>query len=149
MGVMVSAYGNLAGQFIASPRLTLALAEQRDFPAFFARVHPRFRTPYVSILVHALLVASLAIAGSFIFNAVLSAAARVLTYAVVCAAVPALRRQAPDGAAFTLPGGPLLPIVGLAFCAVMAANMDLTHLSVIGAAALAAAINWAVVRRTR
>ena len=149
IGVMVSAYGNLAGQFIAAPRLTLALAEQRDFPAFFSRVHPRFRTPYVSILVHAVLVAGLAIAGSFIFNAVLSAAARVLTYAVVCAAVPALRRQAPGGAAFTLPGGPLLPIVGLVFCAVMAANMDLTHLGVIGAAALAAAINWAVVRRTR
>ena len=147
IGVMVSAYGNLAGQFIASPRLTFALAEQRDFPAFFARVHPRFLTPHVSILVHAVLVASLAIAGSFIFNAVLSAAARVLTYAVVCAAVPALRRRAPGGAAFHLAGGWIVPVIALLFCAVIAANMDLTHLGVIGAVALAAAINWAAITR--
>ena len=38
-----------------------AFAEQRDFPAAFAAVHDRFRTPHISILVYAVLVWTLAI----------------------------------------------------------------------------------------
>ncbi len=146
IGVMASAYGNLAGQFISAPRLTFALAEHRDFPPFFAAIHPRFRTPYVSILVHGVLVCALAIAGSFIWNAVLSAAARLLTYALVCGAVPMLRQRLAVRAPFQLAGGWLFPGLGLAFCIVIAANMERAHMWVIGVVALAAVVNWLWVR---
>ena len=146
IGVLISTYGNLAGQFIAAPRLTFAFAEQGDFPRIFAAVHPRFRTPYVSVIVHVLTVGTLAIAGSFIFNAILSAAARLLTYALVCAAVPVLRRRAPDAPAFRLPGGAAIPALGLTFCIVIAMYMDRSQLGIIGFVALAAAINWMVAR---
>jgi len=142
VGVMVSTYGNLAAQFITAPRLTFAFAEAGDFPRIFAAVHPRFRTPYVSVIVHAVAVAALAIAGSFIWNAILSAAARLLTYGLVCAAVPVLRRRSPDTPAFRLPGGPTLPALGLAFCIVIAAYMDRSQMGIIGLVALAAALNW-------
>jgi amino acid transporter len=54
-------FGYLSGQFVSAPRLTFAFAEQRDFPAAFAAVHDRFRTPHISILVYAVLVWTLAI----------------------------------------------------------------------------------------
>ena len=47
------------------PRLTFALAERADFPRFFARVHARFRTPHVSIVLFAVMVWGLAVAGTF------------------------------------------------------------------------------------
>ena len=42
--------------------------------------HPRFRTPSVSIILWAVLVLGLAIYGNFIWNAILSVAARIVTY---------------------------------------------------------------------
>jgi amino acid transporter len=147
VGVLLSTYGNLAMQFVAAPRLVFALAEQRDFPALFARVHPRWRTPHLSILAHTAVCAVFAIFGSFIWNAILSAVARLATYAVVCAAVPVLRRRDPAGALFRLPGGWALPLAGLAFCVVLAAQMEGAHARIAGGVALIAALHWLWVRR--
>ena len=146
-GVMLSMYGNLAMQFVGAPRLVFALAEQRDFPDVFARVHARWRTPYVSILLHAAFAAAFAIVGSFIWNAILSAVARLGTYALVCAAVPILRRRDPGGALFRVPGGWLLPVIGLGFCVVLATQMEGAHARIAGVVALVALLNWLWVRR--
>ena len=50
VAAMISTFGHLSAVQLATPRLTFALAQKRDFPAIFARMHPRFQTPYVSIL---------------------------------------------------------------------------------------------------
>jgi len=149
IGVMLSTYGYLAGQFVSAPRLTFAFAEQRDFPRFFAAIHPRFQTPHVSILIHAVLVGALAIYGSFIWNALLSSVARLVTYGVVCAAVVALRRKHPGASRFVLPGGWLLPLLGLAFCVLIAAQMERAHAGIAVVIVFAAAGNWALARRQK
>ncbi|HKV99752.1 MAG TPA: amino acid permease [Vicinamibacterales bacterium] len=149
IGMLISTYGNLAGSFIASPRLTFAFAEQGDFPQFLAAVHPRFRTPYISILIHVVAVGGLAIVGSFIFNAILSSAARLFQYALVCAAVPMMRHRAPDAPAFRLPGGPTVPALGLLFCVVIAMYMDRSQMGIIAFVVLAAALHWLVARYRR
>lgn len=146
IGVLLSTYGYLAGAFVSGPRLTFAFAEQGDFPRFFAAIHPRFQTPYVSILVHAVLVGAFVIYGDFIWNAILSAVARLVTYGLVCAAVPVLRRQRPDAQRLRLPGGWLLPLVGLAFCVLLATQMRADHAWIAAVVALAATLNWGMVR---
>lgn len=142
IGVLISTYGYLAGQFVSAPRLTYAFAEQRDFPALFAAIHPRFRTPYVSIAVYALLVWGLAIYGSFIWNAILSAVARLFAYAAVCAAVIQLRRTQPDAAAFRLPAGSLFALAGIGFCVLMVMQMGAEHAKIVGFIAGMATLNW-------
>ena len=91
--------------------------------------------------------AAFAIYGSFIWNAVLSAVARLGTYGLVCAAVPVLRRHDPDGALFRVPGGLLLPGIGLVFCVVLAAQMEAAHARIAGVVAFVALLNWLWVRR--
>src|SRR5207302_911473 len=54
-GALISVYGYISANMLTAPRGTFALAERGDFPAWLARVHPRFRTPYCSILLFALL----------------------------------------------------------------------------------------------
>ena len=49
-GALISIYGYLGANMLHTPRLTFALAERGDFPRFFAAVHPKFRTPHVSIV---------------------------------------------------------------------------------------------------
>ena len=91
--------------------------------------------------------AAFAIYGSFIWNAILSAVARLGTYAVVCAAVPILRRRDAEASLFRLPGGWLLPAIGLSFCVVLAAQMEAAHARIAAIVAVLATMNWIWVRR--
>jgi APA family basic amino acid/polyamine antiporter len=147
LGAMVSVYGYLGAQFVSAPRLTYAFAEQRDFPRFFAAVHPKFRTPYVSIVVYTVLAWALAVYGSFIWNAILAAVARLFTYGLVCAALIRLRITRPHADAFRLPAGRLFALTGIAFCAVLVLQMNMEHLKIILAVAVVAAVNWLLARR--
>lgn len=148
-GAMVSTFGFLCAQLVAVPRLTYAFAERGDFPAVFGRVHPRHRTPHLSIALWAVLVLALALAGGFLWNAVLSVASRLVTYALVCAAFFALRRAPRPAGSFRLPAGPLFAGSGLGFCAVLAARLGTDHLFLMGAVAALAAGNWAWARGGR
>jgi len=146
-GAMVSTFGWLAAQIVSAPRLTYAFAEQRDFPAVFAAVHPRFRTPYISILAWGTVVLALALYGSFVWNAILSAVARLLTYGYVCAALPVLRRQTPQADALRLPAHWVFVAVGLAFCLAFVSRMNAEHAKIVAAVAALAFANWLFVRR--
>src|SRR5258706_6565737 len=95
------------------PRVTFGLDKGGDLPQVFAAVSRRFHTPWFSILFYAAAVWGLAIAGSFAWNVTLSVVARLFYYAVVCAALIALRRKQPQAAGFRLPGGPGLRVLGV------------------------------------
>lgn len=146
IAAMLSTFGWLTGAFVTAPRLTHALAEARDFPRIFAAVHPRFRTPYVSIILWAALVLVLALYGNFIWNAILAAVARLVTYASTCLALFRLRRQQPQAAAFRVPGGLAMAGFGLAFCGLLIARMHAEHARIVVVVGLIATVNWAVAR---
>ena len=129
-------------------RLTFALAEQNDFPRFFAAVHPRFRTPYVSILTYALLVWALAVGGTFRWNVTLSAVARLFTYGFTCAALLALRRRGGPEDYLRLPAGALLGVLGLAFSLALALRMGRTEFLIIVVTVVIAVLNWLWARKS-
>ena len=147
IGALVSVYGYLSANMLAVPRITFALAEQGDFPHVFASVHAKFRTPYFSILIFALLTWLLALFGSFSWNVTLSAVARLAYYGLVCAALPVLRRKQPEAAWFRLPGGPAFAVVGVLICLVLVTRVDLTKSLILIATVAAALLNWLLVRR--
>jgi basic amino acid/polyamine antiporter, APA family len=149
VGALISAYGTLCANIIATPRITFALAERGDFPSRFASVHPKFRTPHFSILVFALLVWLFALFGSFAGNATLSATARLSYYGLVCATLPVLRRKQPGAASFRLPGGSLFAVLGVLICFGLLARVDFSKSLVLIATVVAGLLNWLVVRRTR
>jgi amino acid transporter len=150
---LLSTFGYLAGGMVNVPRLTFAMAEQGDLPGWFGRVHRTFRTPYVSILCYAGLVWVLAASGSFLQNLTLSAVARLITYGLVCAAVPVLRARdgrpgAPPPPAFRLPGGPVFAALGGVGMLVSATQMSLREAAIMIAVILLASVHWAVNART-
>jgi amino acid transporter len=110
-GATVSMTGNNMGQALSGSRNLYALAEQGDLPRLFGRVHPRFQTPDFAIVFTSLVALALALSGSFATMAAASAVARLLVYAGTCASVLVLRRE--GRAAFTIPGGPVVPVVAL------------------------------------
>jgi amino acid transporter len=147
-GVLFSVVGFLAAAMIVTPRIVFAFAEQGDFPRWFAAVHPRYKTPHVSILVYAVLVWALAMLGTFGWNAKLSSISRLITYALTCGALPALRwKNHPGLAKFRLPLGPLLAFIGIGFCGVVLSRIGRVELLVLGVTLAIALLNWILVRR--
>ena len=50
LAALLSTYGWLASNMLNVPRLSMAMADRGDLPSFFNRIHPVFRTPYISII---------------------------------------------------------------------------------------------------
>ena len=149
LGALVSVYGYLSAKLLGMPRVTFALAKGGDLPQVFALVGPRFHTPWFSILFYAAAVWGLAIVGSFAWNVTLSVVARLFYYAVVCAALIALRRKQPLASGFRLPGGQILAVLGVGIAVVLATQVDLSKSLILAATVGAALLNWLWARRTR
>jgi basic amino acid/polyamine antiporter, APA family len=147
IGALFSIYGYLSANMLHTPRLTFALAERGDIPAIFARIHPRFRTPYVSIALYTVFLVAFTLAGNFRWNITLSAIVRLFTYGSIAIALLLLRKRNPGADAFRLPGGPVLAVVAILFCVVLLVRAPLSNTTVVAATAVAAALNWLLVRK--
>ena len=141
-GTLISAYGYLSANMLHTPRVTFAMGERGDFPAFFAKIHSRFRTPHVSIAVFAALLVIFSIAGDFPGNAMLSIVSRLFVYGSVAAALPVLRKKHPNADAFRLPGGVFVSAFALLLTAVLVTGMHKGEFLVIAATASLAFVNW-------
>ncbi len=91
----------------------------------FGRIHPRFRTPLRLVVLLRPAVWLLAAGGSFLQNLTLSAVSRLVTYALICAALVRFRRRdlAPP-ALFVLPGGTTFAAIGILFSGALATRMS-------------------------
>lgn len=125
-GAVVSTTGQNMGSALSGSRNLYGLAEQGDLPPIFAKLHPAYRTPVVAIVVTSLLSLGLALSGTFASMATVSAVARLVVYVATGAAVLSLRRKGPAG--FTIPGGPVVPVVALAVCVAILAGASAAQL---------------------
>jgi APA family basic amino acid/polyamine antiporter len=143
-GGAVSMSGNNMGQALSGSRNLYALAEQGDLPAWFGRVHPTFRTPAVAIVFTSLVALWLALSGDFVTLAAASAVSRLLVYAGTCASVLKLRGQ--GRAPFTIPGGPVIPVVALVVSLAILGGATAIQFQVGGVALIVGAALYVVAR---
>jgi amino acid transporter len=147
LAVLVSVTGFLTGALIVTPRITFAMAEQGDFPRWFAAVHPRFKSPYISIVSFGVLVWALTILGTFSWNAKFSVLSRLFTYAIICASLPMLRHKKPGMARFKLPGGVLFATLGVGFCALLLSRIGRIEIAALAIVFAVVLVNWIAIRR--
>lgn len=153
LGSAVSMTGNNMGQVLSGSRMIFALAENGDLPRWFARVHAEYRTPVTAIVFTSLVAVTLALTGSFVTLAAVSAVARLVMYLAVCIATLVLRRRTPDGemraAAFTAPLGPVVPVLACVVALGILAGASEQQLLSGGLALVAGAALYAVAGRMR
>jgi len=103
---------------LSGPRVFLAMARDGLVPkAFFADVHPVFRTPWKSTIAIGIFVAVLA--GLLPINALLELTniGTLFAFVVVCAAVLIMRRINPGAhRPFRCPLVPVIPVLGIGLC---------------------------------
>lgn len=133
-GAVFSIGGNCSASMLSAPRMTYALATMGSLPAWFGYVHPRTRTPINSILFYAALGLVLALSGSFVWLAVVSTLARLLSYILGVAALPILeKRIEKTEGQFRLHGGFLVPAVALILCLWLITYASMTEWQAIAA----------------
>src|SRR5258705_468659 len=93
VGAAVSMSGYLAGNVFSAPRLLFAAARDGFLPELLAGLHPRTHAPTAAILVHVAVAAALALTGTFVELAVLSALVTAGIYILGCAAAVVLQRR--------------------------------------------------------
>ncbi|SNS01671.1 amino acid/polyamine/organocation transporter, APC superfamily [Belliella buryatensis] len=114
IGAVVSIMGTLNVQILSGSRLPFALSEENQLPRFFGKIHPKFSTPWVSILFFASLVAFVAIFWGFMNSLAVSVISRLILYALVCASLIKLRKSAPKNSNFfKIPFGNYFAIAGI------------------------------------
>jgi amino acid transporter len=93
IGALISILGNLNGGFLAASRLPYAMAENKELPAILGNVHSKFRTPYISIILTALVILVLTIYSTFFTAVTIATVTRLLVYATTCLSLPVFRRR--------------------------------------------------------
>src|SRR5213080_3033972 len=114
-GATVSAFGFVTSDILSSPRIIFAFGRDGALPAFFAHVHPRYRSPDVAIITYAVLAFSLSVTGTFEQLAVLSNVAVLLMYLLCCAGCWFLvqRDIRTEGQPFNFPGMKIVPALAI------------------------------------
>jgi amino acid transporter len=110
--VMMSSFGSLNGIMLAAPRIFFAMADDGLLFGAMARVHPRFQTPHLAILLAACL--GMLLVFSRTFEAITSTFVLAIWpfYALSVAALFRLRRRRPDAARpYEVPGYPIVPAI--------------------------------------
>jgi amino acid transporter len=133
-GAAVSILGTNSNTVLSGPRYLYALARDGYGPALLARIHPRFRTPAAAVVFQTAIALPLALSGTFVGLAALSAVARLATYIGTAAAVPVLRRKLGDRGGFRLPGGPLIPVAAILVSLYLASSATARNLRAAGIA---------------
>lgn len=141
LGAMISIFGNVSNTTLMGPRYLYALAKDGYGFKALAKIHPRYRTPAIAILVQSGIALALALSGSFVGLAMLSITARLATYVGTAAALPILRKRFPDRKdAIRLPGGYTIPILALVLCMLFLISIKAENLIAGGIALLFGAV---------
>jgi basic amino acid/polyamine antiporter, APA family len=153
VGSVISMTGNNAGQILTGSRMLFALAEHRELPPIFGRIHARYRTPAVAIVFTSSVALALALTGSFAKLAIVSALARLVIYTGASASTLRLRGRSFVGRVsaptFVAPLGPIVPCVAIVVSVAVVAGATREQLLGGGAALIAGAVLFLVeARRT-
>jgi APA family basic amino acid/polyamine antiporter len=109
VAILISTFGCVNGLILSGARVLYALARDGLFFEGCARVHPRFATPHVALLVQGVWSAVLALSGSYDRLLTYTTLASLAFNALTVVGLFVLRRRAPGAAGYRTPGYPLVP----------------------------------------
>jgi APA family basic amino acid/polyamine antiporter len=102
---------------MGQPRIFYAMSRDGLLPPVFGKVHPRFRTPYITTIVTGAIAALVAGFFPIALLGELVSIGTLLAFVIVCVGIIVLRRARPDiPRPFRTPLVPFVPIMGVLIC---------------------------------
>lgn len=110
---------------MGQPRIFFAMSRDGLLPPYFARIHPRFKTPHVTTIWTGVIVALLSAFCNIDEMANLCNIGTLFAFVLVCAGIIILRFKDPGRPRpFKVPGGIIIPILGIIFCLFLMHGLD-------------------------
>ena len=118
IGSVVAQTAVLLVFLMGQPRIFFSMARDGLLPPVFARLHPKFQTPYVPTILTGLVVGVIASVANIDEVVDLTNIGTLFAFVLVCIGIPILRFRDPDRRRpFRVPFGPLLlPVLGMISC---------------------------------
>src|SRR6266478_5539258 len=111
---------------LGQPRIFMAMARDGLLPQYFARIHPRFRTPHITTIWTGVAVGGVAMLTDIGSLADLTNIGTLFAFVLVCLGVIILRRkEAQRPRPFRVPLVPLFPLLGVFLCVVLMLSLPL------------------------
>ena len=122
-GGFVSTLAALNATTFAASRVSFAMGRNHDLPPVFSRLHPKYRTPFVSTILSAVVMITLAMLFDLTMIALAASVMFLFLFAQVNAASITIRKLAKEKGlsyGFKTPFFPLVPVVGFAVVSILA-----------------------------
>ncbi len=151
VGAAISMLGYVGGMTLAVPRALYAFARDGLLPRALATVHAAHRTPYVAIVVQALVCWVLAASGQFERLALLANVSTLVLYAACCGAAWQLRRAdvRAGGVPFRVPLAGVVPALAILVIAALLTSVTRGEWLVVAGALVVATAVYGLARRGR
>lgn len=119
---------------LGQPRIFMTMARDGLLPAYFSKIHPRFRTPHITTIWTGVVVGLVAMVTDIGSLADLTNIGTLFAFILVCLGVIVLRRSAPERKRpFRVPLVPLFPVLGVFLCLILMLSLPvLTWLRFLG-----------------
>ena len=126
VGALISISGSDESGTLGTARVAYAMAGDGVFPRVFGRVHPKYKTPHLSLFIQGASAFVVSLLGSL--DALISTSVffMSLVYLATCTSLLTLRRRAKERAV-KLRGGPLLPLAGIVSSLFLASQIAATN----------------------
>lgn len=123
----ISCFGSVSADVMATPRSLFAASNNGLFPKFLGKVHSKYATPYLAVILYGTLIFIFSVSGGFKQLAILASAAILLIYLSVILSVIRLRMKRPDTGekSFKAPGGYAIPFIGVVSILWLLVNLNL------------------------
>jgi APA family basic amino acid/polyamine antiporter len=109
---------------MSQPRIFFAMSRDRLLPPGVSKVHPKFRTPYITTIITGVIVSIVAGFTPIQVLGEMTSIGTLFAFVVVCFAVLILRARRPDHPRpFKVPFGPVFPVLGVISCVYLMVNL--------------------------
>jgi basic amino acid/polyamine antiporter, APA family len=111
---------------LGQPRIFMSMARDGLLPQWFSKIHPKYRTPYVTTILTGAVVGIPALFTDIGWAADLTNIGTFFAFVLVCGGVIALRRTSPDKPRpFRCPWVPWFPLAGILICATLMLSLPI------------------------
>jgi amino acid transporter len=126
-GALISVAGSDESGMIGTSQLGYALAADGLFPRAFAKIHPKYKTPYLGVIIQAITALVAAIIGNLTLLIATSVFFMAIAYLATSGSIFSLRRKGMK-AQFHLKGSFLIPGLGIIFSIYLMTQCSLTQI---------------------
>src|SRR6476469_7318741 len=110
---------------MSQPRIFFAMSRDQLLPAGVSKVHPKFRTPYITTIITCVIVAAVAGFVPITVLGEMTSIGTLFAFVVVSLAVIVLRVRRPEARRpFRVPGGHVIPVLGVLACVYLMVSLS-------------------------